>query len=529
MTGSSLGKYEMVRRLGGGGMAEVFLARTIGVEGFARPVAIKRVLPSYAADATFAKMFVGEAQITARLRHSNIVSVLDFDRDAEGGLFLVMELVEGKDLDGLMQSGPLPLPVVIYVTVQVLRGLGAAHEAADDRGKLLGLVHRDVSPHNVLLSWDGGVKVSDFGIAKAFQASNVQHSGMIKGKAQYMSPEQVTTVSDLDNRSDLFAVGVMLHEMLTGDHVFKGETVEQVLTQVIAVSQNLSRIPAPVEVRRDVPADLSAVTMGLLAVDRGQRFARAQDAIDALLACQDASLRGQEMLAAVMAERFPGQAPATPGLGHAPPASWPAGTPGPAVETRVGHRAAAAMPPTMVSDAAGPAAAPGPHAVPTMTLTGARPAPRRRWLLPVALALVAAAVAAIVVIVARGGNRTPADDRAAAGATADAAPTTAPATTAGSALPPDAGAATAATLPDAAAPETAVVPTAPPPDAAAPQQTASTTTHTRHDRHGPRGHGDKPPRTGSGARPGPGAGSGSGSGSGSENHLIKIDIGGGHP
>ena len=160
-----------------------------------------------------------------------------------------------------MQTGRLPLPVVIYVTVQVLRGLGAAHEAADDRGKLLGLVHRDVSPHNVLLSWDGGVKVSDFGIAKAFQASNVQHSGMIKGKAQYMSPEQVTTVSDLDNRSDLFAVGVMLHEMLTGDHVFKGETVEQVLTQVIAVSQNLSRIPAPAEVRRDVPADLSAVAM----------------------------------------------------------------------------------------------------------------------------------------------------------------------------------------------------------------------------------------------------------------------------
>ncbi len=258
-----IGKYELVRRLGGG-MAEVFLAKTIGVEGFARPVAIKRVLPSYSADHTFAQMFINEARLSAGLRHANIVGTLDFDRDDEGRLFLVMELVEGKDLDNLVETGPLPWSVIIYVLGEVLRGLGAAHDAVNDQGRPLGIVHRDVSPHNVLLSWDGAVKVSDFGIAKAFQATGAQQSGMIKGKASYMSPEQIKA-EVLDGRSDIFAVGVMLHQMLTGRPLFRGNTVEQVLSHALQVANGHEHLPWPHQVRAEVPLDLSEVAMTMLA------------------------------------------------------------------------------------------------------------------------------------------------------------------------------------------------------------------------------------------------------------------------
>src|SRR5580765_6432619 len=147
-------KYRLDARLGGGGMAEVFVGSTIGAEGFSRKVAIKRVLPGFSDNPAFAQMFVAEAQISARLVHPNIVSVLDFDRDAEGRLFLVMELIDGKDLDALIGSGMLPWPVVIFVIGEILRGLGFAHDlpAGSD---LRGIVHRDISPHNVLLSWEG--------------------------------------------------------------------------------------------------------------------------------------------------------------------------------------------------------------------------------------------------------------------------------------------------------------------------------------------------------------------------------------
>jgi serine/threonine protein kinase len=162
-------------------MAEVYLASAIGAEGFSRKVAIKRVLPGFSDNDAFAKMFVDEAQISSQLVHPNIVSVLDFDRDPEQRLFLVMELVEGRDLAALVDTGLLPIPVVIYVLGEVLRGLGYAHDLPVGT-HVRGVVHRDVSPHNVLLSWEGAVKVSDFGIAKARAASEATASVFIKGK-----------------------------------------------------------------------------------------------------------------------------------------------------------------------------------------------------------------------------------------------------------------------------------------------------------------------------------------------------------
>jgi serine/threonine-protein kinase len=283
-------------------MAEVFEAELLGAEGFARPVAIKRMLPALSADAAFGDMFVNEAQIASLLHHENIVSVLDFDRDENGRFFIVMELLHGLDLRALMRSGHLPYGISALIGAKVLNGLSYAHEL-ERNGRPLGIVHRDVSPHNVMISWDGGVKVVDFGIAKAVAATGVSHSGSLKGKVGYMSPEQAHGV-ELDGRSDVFAVGVMLHEMLTGARLFDGSTQPEILARLLT-----QPIPSPREVRGDVPADLARVAERMLARDRDERYPNAHVAMDELLACQCVSARAQLELRALLRERFPEQAP----------------------------------------------------------------------------------------------------------------------------------------------------------------------------------------------------------------------------
>ncbi len=296
-----LGKYRVDGRLGGGGMAEVFVGQAQGAEGFARPVAIKRVLPGFSDNPAFARMFIAEAQLSARLLHPNIVAVLDFDRDAEQRLFLVMELVEGTDLDHLLAGGPLPIPTAIFVITEVLRGLGYAHDLPVG-SDLRGLVHRDVSPHNVLLSWEGAVKVSDFGIAKARAASEATASVFIKGKPAYMSPEQASG-GPLDGRSDLFAVGVMLWEMVVGRRLFVGEDTRATVAAVL-----FGAIPRPRSLRAEVSRDLERIVMKLLARELPTRYATAEAAIDDLLACAEAPRAGREGLIRLLAERFPGEA-----------------------------------------------------------------------------------------------------------------------------------------------------------------------------------------------------------------------------
>ncbi len=317
-----LGKYQLDHRLGGGGMAEVFIAHTVGAEGFSRKVAIKRVLPGFSNNPQFAKMFVDEARISARLQHPNVVSVLDFDRDADGHLFLVMEFIEGKDLDALMSTGLLPFPVAIFVTSEILRGLGYAHDLPITAGQpggdgMRGIIHRDVSPHNVLLSWEGALKVSDFGIAKARSASEATASEFIKGKPAYMSPEQANG-ERLDGRSDLFAVGVMLWEMLCGRRLFVGEDTRTTLAAVL-----FGTIPRPRSLRPDVPKDLEKVVMKLLERDLPSRYRTAELAIADLLECNEAPKSGREQLIRLMTERFPHDAPfrqsrSNPGLTPVP-------------------------------------------------------------------------------------------------------------------------------------------------------------------------------------------------------------------
>jgi serine/threonine protein kinase, bacterial len=380
------GKYRLDQRLGGGGMAEVFLGSTVGAEGFSRPVAIKRVLPGFSDNPAFAQMFVAEAQISARLVHPNIVSVIDFDRDDENRLFLVMELVEGRDLDALVSTGLLPFPVVIYVIAEVLRGLGHAHDLPVGSG-IRGIVHRDVSPHNVLLSWDGSVKVSDFGIAKARAASEATASVFIKGKPAYMSPEQANGES-LDGRSDLFAVGIMLWEMVVGRRLFVGEDTRATLASVL-----FGQVPRPRSLRPEIPKDLERVVMKLLERDLPARYATAEDAIHDLLECHDAPKAGRELLARTLAERFPQHAPVRQSSMRSRNTPPQAQTPAPQTtlpDGSIGRPPAAAVPSLGAMMSA-----------PTGTLGRAPNAPRRgKAALLVGAALASAAAAFGVVMIA---------------------------------------------------------------------------------------------------------------------------------
>lgn len=292
-------KYRIERKIGAGGMAEVYRSTLFGAAGFERTVAIKRVLEPVSADPAFGKMFVNEAKIASLLSHPNIVSVLDFDRDDQGRYFLVMELVEGADLRRLMQKGPVPTRVAAFVASEVLRALAFAHDLTL-AGRPLRLVHRDVSPHNILVSWDGSVKLTDFGIAKAAHGSSMTKSGLIKGKVAYMSPEQIEG-DVLDGRSDLFALGIVLYEMLTGARLFGGRVPERVILNRIL----LGDVRSPRTLNPEVPESLARVSMRLLERRRSHRYRSADSALEALIATGCVSLRGQLELARLMHERFP--------------------------------------------------------------------------------------------------------------------------------------------------------------------------------------------------------------------------------
>jgi len=303
--------YELGDKLGSGGMAEVFTGTMVGVEGFERRVAIKRVLAGLSQIPAFAAMFVAEAKIASRLAHPNVVSVLDFSRDAAGRLFLVMEYVDGKDLASLVETGPIPPRLALFITVELLRGLGHAHELSDPAGAPCGVIHRDVSPQNLLVSYEGAVKVSDFGLAKARAAGEGVQSATVRGKPRYMSPEQLSG-APLDGRADLYAVGVMLWEMLAHRPLYVG-TANEIVAQVM-----FKPVPRAGTLRAGVPADLEAVAMTLMARDRDDRYPTAAAAIEALLACQDVPRDGRGELAHLLAERFRRGAELAPPVAAAP-------------------------------------------------------------------------------------------------------------------------------------------------------------------------------------------------------------------
>ena len=219
----TVGRYALHHEIASGGMAVVHIGRLMGPVGFARTVAIKRLHPHLAHNPEFVAMFLDEARLAARIRHPNVVSTLDVVA-TEGELFVVMEYVPGDALARLLftassRGESVPLAIASSIMVDVLHGLHAAHEASDERGQPLGLVHRDVSPHNVLVGTDGAAHLIDFGIAKAAGRAQVTREGQLKGKLAYMAPEQLKGSSGgakVDRRADVFAVGTILWEIVTG-------------------------------------------------------------------------------------------------------------------------------------------------------------------------------------------------------------------------------------------------------------------------------------------------------------------------
>ncbi|HEX8537480.1 MAG TPA: protein kinase, partial [Cystobacter sp.] len=271
-------RYRLVRPLAMGGMAELFLGVARGAEGFEKPVAIKRMLPHLARDPTLARMFLAEARLATHLQHQNIASVYDVGSGAEG-LFLVMELVEGWDLSVLLDHALLhgqrfPPHLVAFIGTQVLAGLVHAYRRLHE-GRPVLTAHRDVSPSNILVSREGEVKVTDFGIARMEGVSVGTQPGTFKGKLPYSAPE-VLQGEPATAASDQFALGVVLHELLSGRHPFEpGESAEPMALALAIIQQE----PAPLP---EVPPALSAVILRALARAPDQRFSRPEDMAEAL-------------------------------------------------------------------------------------------------------------------------------------------------------------------------------------------------------------------------------------------------------
>lgn len=227
---ATLGPYRVLRRLGAGGMAEVLLGQTVGASGFSRLVAIKRPLRSHRDDDELTRLLIAEARVGARIHHRNLVAVQNLGLH-DGSYYVVMDFVDGADLGSLRRSSQPSVARAIHLVGEVLLGLHHLHRLADEHGRPLGLVHRDVSPSNVLVSSSGEVKLADYGIAKATRLAGNTAANIRRGKFGYMSPEQVAG-EPLDARSDLFSVMVMLVELITGDRPFDGEGPAQVLERI---------------------------------------------------------------------------------------------------------------------------------------------------------------------------------------------------------------------------------------------------------------------------------------------------------
>lgn len=278
--GEMYGKYQLLEKVAVGGMAEVYKALSTSIGGFQKRVALKRILPHLSTDAEFVSLFIEEAKLTVRLNHSNIVQVIDFGR-FENNYFLAMELVEGRDMTQVLikQSRvrrTVPLEAAFYILSETLRGLEYAHTRRGRDGEQIDVVHRDVSPHNILVSWDGEVKITDFGIAKARTKVSLTRPGVVLGKFAYMSPEQARGLA-VDARSDVYSAGITLYETLTGRRLFYSEDPAQILAKV-----REPKVPVPSKYNPSIPAVVDELVMTALAPDPEQRFASARDMATAL-------------------------------------------------------------------------------------------------------------------------------------------------------------------------------------------------------------------------------------------------------
>src|SRR5687767_5242676 len=272
--GEFYGKYQLLEKIATGGMAEVFSALSTSIGGFQKLVALKRILPHLSTDAEFVSLFIDEAKLTVALNHGNIVQVFDFGR-IESNYFIAMEFMDGKDMTQVLikQSKrrlTVPLEVACYIMAQTLKGLEYAHTRRGKDGAPLGIVHRDVSPHNILVSYDGEVKITDFGIAKARTKVSLTRPGVVLGKFAYMSPEQARG-NDVDARSDVYSAGIALYETLTGRRLFYSEDPALILAKV-----RNPKVPPPSRYNPEIAPEFDALVLRALAVDREERFQSAR-------------------------------------------------------------------------------------------------------------------------------------------------------------------------------------------------------------------------------------------------------------
>ena len=273
-------RYRVVKRLEAGGMAEVFIGEAQSVQGFKKKVAIKRVLPHLAQNKNFIGMFLDEARLGARLSHANIVSVFDIGA-ADDTYFIVMEFVDGCNLKKIIevlrkQGRTVPFKEAVYITMHACRGLSFAHELLGDDGEEMDIVHRDVSPPNILVSKRGEVKVTDFGLAKATTQLEKTDPGVVKGKFSYLSPEAARG-EDVDERADIFALGIVLWEMLAGRRLFLGETDYQTVKLV-----QQAQVPSLSKISNEVDEEFEGVLAKALTPDPNQRYQHAREFEDAL-------------------------------------------------------------------------------------------------------------------------------------------------------------------------------------------------------------------------------------------------------
>lgn len=284
VTGRRLGRHELLFIVGRGGMAEVWAARQSGPHGFSRLVAVKLITPDRPLDARFREMFLAEARIAARIRHVNVLEVIDLGEEM-ALVYQVMPLVEGDSLAGLLRRASkgrgVPPAIAARIVSDALLGLHAAHELTDDDGRPLGLVHRDVSPQNILVGIDGIAKISDFGVAKAVLASDESTGGLV-GKFSYFAPEQVNRAS-IDRRTDVFAAGIVLWEALAGRRLFRGDDDIQTLFNVTTMP-----IPDVRDFAPTIPGPVANVIARALERSPAQRFPTAQAMAEALTRASEA-------------------------------------------------------------------------------------------------------------------------------------------------------------------------------------------------------------------------------------------------
>jgi serine/threonine-protein kinase len=271
----TFGKYTLLERIAVGGMAEVFLAVQTGLEGFEKWLAIKRIRPHLSNEEAFVKMFLNEAKLAAQLQHPNIVQIFDLGK-INDSFFIAMEYISGRDMSRVIPKAekngiPFPFEYALSIAASVLDGLSYAHPKTDAFGVPLNIVHRDITPENIMVAWAGNVKILDFGIAKAATQSDQTRAGEIKGKLSYMSPEQAMGKA-LDSRSDLFALGIVLYEWVTGYRLFTGENEMAILKSIID-----GKIYPPSYFREDVPERIEEILMRALAKDREDRYQTARD------------------------------------------------------------------------------------------------------------------------------------------------------------------------------------------------------------------------------------------------------------